>query len=212
MTVLMHARMAAIGIASAAVLGFAACGGATKDVNGGASSTASGQKVGQSGTNTTQGAKATDEGPTMEGDHSIIRQEAVGPLRVGEWKRSVMSWVYAISARTGRDSTDIIVVRGIGKDTVTLTFQNDTLRRVFVTRAGPHTTGGVEVGMPFSTITDDSGATTVGRGTAKVATLERLCGIEFATDSIALSPDSIVRKPARKPETIRAIAVGYCKR
>ena len=67
----------------------------------------------------------------------------LGPLRVGEWRRIVMSFVYAISARAGRDSEDIIVVRGIGKDTVTLTFDNDTLRRIFVTHSGPRTANGI---------------------------------------------------------------------
>ena len=120
--------------------------------------------------------------------------------------------MYAISARAGRDSEDIIVVHGIGKDTATLTFQNDTLRKIFVTHARPHTTDGIAVGTPFATVAGDSGATTVKRGTAKVATLNRLCGVEFATDSVALSPDSIARKPAREPETIQAISVGYCRR
>jgi hypothetical protein len=148
----------------------------------------------------------------MDGDHTVIRSEAVGPLRIGEWRRPVMSFVYAISARAGRDSTDIIVVHGVGKDTATLTFQNDTLRKIFVTHVGPHTVDGIGVGTPFTTVADDSGATTVKRGTARVATLSHLCGVEFATDSVALSPDSIARKPARKPETIQAISVGYCKR
>jgi len=212
----LHTRIRAIGITAAAVSGFVACGGGPKDVTKGASSTPSGQTVAQHATDTGPVAKPADEGPLMEGDHSIIRREAVGPLHVGEWRRPVMSFVYAISARAGLDSEDIIVVRGMGKDTVTLTFQNDTLRRVFITHTGPHTTGGIAVGTPFATVAADSGATIVKRGAAKIATLSRLCGVEFATDSIALSPDSIARKPARnpapKPETIQAISVGYCKR
>lgn len=208
-----RARMLTTGIiASAVVLGPVACGGGTKDVPKGTSSIPAEQTVTQSATGATAAAKPADKGPIMEGDHSIIRPEAVGPLRVGEWRRPVMSFVYAISARAGRDSEDIIVVHGIGKDTVTLTFENDTLRKVFVTHTGPHTADGIAVGTPFATVARDSGATTVKRGTAKVATLSRLCGVEFATDSTALSPDSIVRKPARLPETIQAISVGYCKR
>ena len=210
MRAVLRARIRAMGIA--AVSGFVACGGGAKDVTKGASSTPSGQTVAQRTTDTSPVAKPADEGPLMEGDHSIIRREAVGPLHVGEWRRPVMSFVYAISARAGRDSEDIIVVHGIGKDTATLTFQNDTLRKIFVTHAGPHTTDGIAVGTPFATVAGDSGATTVKRGTAKVATLNRLCGVEFATDSVALSPDSIARKPAREPETIQAISVGYCKR
>jgi hypothetical protein len=208
----MHARMSVLGIASAAVVGFVACGGGTKEVTKGAQSTPSGQTLSQNAGDTTAAAKPADEGPVMQGDHSIIRREAVGPLHVGEWRRPVMSFVYAISAHAGRDSEDIIVVRGIGKDTVTLTFQYDTLRRVFITHAGPHTAGGMAVGMPFATVAGDPGATIAKRGTAKVATLSRLCGVEFATDSIALSPDSIDRKPVQQPETIQAISVGYCKR
>jgi hypothetical protein len=208
-----------MGIASAAVLGFVACGGGTRDVtkdvakrgSNGARSTPSEQTATSGAAETSAAAKPPDEGPIMEGDHSIIRPEAVGPLHVGEWRRPVMSFVYAISARAGPDSEDIIVVRGIGKDTVTLTFQNDTLRRVFITHMGPHTTGGLAVGTPFATLAGDSGVTIAKRGNARVATLSRLCGVEFATDSIALSPDSIVRKPARQPETIQAISVGYCK-
>ena len=148
----------------------------------------------------------------MAADHSIIRQEAVGPLRVGEWRRPVMSFVYAISARAGRDSQDIIVVRGIGKDTVTLTFGNDTLRRVFVTKVGPHTIDGIGVGTPFATVASESGAKTTTRGTSQIATISRICGVEFATDSAALSGDSIVREPARRSAIIRAISVGYCRR
>jgi hypothetical protein len=205
--------MPATGIAWAVLLvAAAACDGGTKEVTKDSSSTGAGQKASQSSTEATAAARPIDEGPIMDGDHSIIRQEAVGPLRIGEWRRPVMSFVYAISARAGRDSEDIIVVRGIGKDTVTLTFQNDTLRKVFVTHAGPHTASGVAVGMPFATVAGDSGATTVKRGTAKVTTLSRLCGVAFATDSVALSPDSIARKPVRQPETIQAISVGYCKR
>lgn len=148
----------------------------------------------------------------MEGDHAIIRQEAVGPLRVGQWRRPVMSFVYAISARAGRDSEDIIVVRGIGKDTVTLTFDNDTLRRIFVTHTGPRTADGIGVGTPFATVAAQPDVTTSRRGRGQVATTGRICGVEFATDSVALSTDSAARKAAASSTTVRAISVGYCKR
>jgi hypothetical protein len=147
----------------------------------------------------------------MDGDHSIIRRQAVGPLRVGEWRRPVMSFVYAVTARAGRDSADIILVRGIGKDTVSLTFQNDTLRRVFVTHPGPHTTGGLAVGVPFTNVSGAPGATTISRGTARVTTLATLCGVQFSTDSAALSPDSVVTARRTGPAIIRAISIGYCK-
>ena len=156
-------------------------------------------------------AAPLDTGPIMAGDHSIIRSEAVGPLRVGEWRRPVMSFVYAINARAGRDSEDVILVRGIGKDTVTLTFDNDTLRKVFVTRTGPHTADGIGVGTPFTSVAAEAGATVTTRGGAKVARLDKLCGVRFATDSLGLSPDSVVHKTTQNQKTIRAISVGYCK-
>lgn len=153
---------------------------------------------------------AGDEGPIMSGDHAIIRTQAVGPLRVGEWRRPVMSFVYAISARAGRDSEDIIVVHGLGKDTATLTFDNDTLRRVFVNHLGPHTASGIGVGTPFATVTRQPGARTIQRGAATVATIAGLCGVEFATDSVALSTDSAASRKGRAATTVRAISVGYC--
>ena len=156
-------------------------------------------------------AMPSDTGPIMVSDHSIIRSEAVGPLHVGEWRRPVMSFVYAITARAGRDSEDVILVRGIGKDTVTLTFDNDTLRKVFVTRAGPHTADGIGVGSPFESVATASGSTVTTRGGAKVATLARLCGVRFATDSLAIAPDSVVRETKQDQTTIRAISVGYCR-
>jgi hypothetical protein len=150
------------------------------------------------------------EGPLMNGDHAIIQQQAVGPLRVGEWRRPVMSFVYAISARAGRDSEDIIVVHGLGKDTVTLTFDNDTLRRVFVNHAGPHTANGIGVGTPFATVVREPGASTIMHGAARVVTIKNLCGVEFATDSLALSPDTAAKRKAKASTTVRAISVGYC--
>lgn len=193
-------RTVAVGL----TLGALACGGGNKDVPR--------KPALFGGTATSATESASDNGPIMNGDHSIIRQEAVGPLHVGEWRRPVMSFVYAISARAGRDSEAIIVVRGVGKDTVTLTFDNDTLRRVFITHSGPQTSDGIGVGSPFARITGEAGAKTAVRGAAKVATISRICGVEFATDSLALSPDSIARKKAKSSATVRAISVGYCKR
>ena len=131
---------------------------------------------------------------------------------MGEWRRVVMSFVYAISARAGRDSEDIIVVKGIGKDTVTLTFDNDTLRRVFVTHTGPVTSGGLGVGSPFVLVKQQPHAKTVMRGAGEVATIGTLCGVEFATDSVALSFDSVAQRRARGSPAVRAISIGYCKR
>lgn len=152
-----------------------------------------------------------DDGPIMNGDHSVIREEAVGPLRVGEWRRPVMSFVYAISARAGRDSEDIIVVRGIGKDTVTLTFANDTLRRVFITHTGPRTADGIGVGTPFAEVAGKPDARITTRGRAQIASVAHLCGVEFATDSTALSADSLSHSRPEQPAIVRAISVGYCK-
>lgn len=187
-------------ICMAAVL---ACGGRSDAVEHQVARTSAMQAVG--------GTTPADAGPIMDGDHSIIRTQAVGPLHVGEWRRRVMSFVYAVTARAGPAHEDVILVRGVGKDTVSLTFQNDTLRRVFITRAGPHTTGGLGVGVPFANAVGATGATTSSRGTAKVMTLATLCGVQFSTDSLALSPDSIVRGKQREPATIRAISIGYCK-
>lgn len=199
-------RASGVGLTCGFMLGAVACSGSGKP----ASNATQGHSA--AATNVATGSSATDEGPITAGDHSIIRQEAVGPLLVGEWRRPVMSFVYAISARAGRDSEDIIAVRGIGKDTVTLTFSNDTLRRVFVTHTGPRTADGIGVGTPFTTVSDRPDAKTTKRGAAQVATISRLCGVEFATDSIALSPDSAARRKAKESATIRAISVGYCKR
>lgn len=193
-------RIAAIGL----TLGAVACGGGSNTVS---------QKLAHSTDTGANAARSTSsDAPIMNGDHSIIREEAVGPLHVGEWRRPVMSFVYAISARAGRDSENIIVVRGIGKDTVTLTFDNDTLRRVFVTHTGPQTAGGIGVGSPFTSVAAQPGAKTEMRGLARVATIDGMCGVEFATDSIALSQDSSAQKKAKSSTSVRAISVGYCKR
>ena len=152
-----------------------------------------------------------DYGPAMAGDHAVIRTEAVGPLKVGEWRRVVMSFVYAISARAGRDSEDVIVVKGIGKDTLTLTLENDTLRRVFVTHEGPRTASGIGIGSPFDLVKQQPRAQTVKHGSGEVTTVGALCGVEFATDSVALSFDSVARRRAQAAATVRAISIGYCK-
>jgi hypothetical protein len=204
-----HSGPVAAMLGCAFALGAIACSGSSND-----GSRTSARSAGTPATATataTATARKPDDGPSMDGDHSVIRQEAVGPLRVGEWRRPVMSFVYAISARAGRDSEDIIVVRGIGKDTVTLTFDNDTLRRVFVTHTGPRTVDGIGVGTPFAKVVAQPDARTTTRGTAQVATISRLCGVEFATDSVALSVDSISRNRAERPAVVRAISIGYCK-
>jgi hypothetical protein len=219
-----RARLVATGMAKAfatavavgLILGAAACAGGNgldNDSSGGnRDARPTTQAAGSAATGTTAQDESFHEGPVMDGDHAVIQQEAVGPLRVGEWRRPVMSFVYAISARAGRDSEDIIVVRGIGKDTVTLTFDNDTLRRVFVTHQGPHTADGIGVGTPFATVAAAPGASTARRGSGKVVTIARMCGVEFATDSVALAPDSTHQSRAANSPTIRAISVGYCKR
>jgi hypothetical protein len=122
-----------------------------------------------------------------------------------------MSFVYVVSAREEKDSTAIIVVRGIGKDTVTLAFTNDTLRRILVTRAGARTADGIQVGTPFDSVQGRPGASTAEFGSARVTTLPALCGVKFATEAAALSRDSIVRRASPGAAIVRAIAVGMCK-
>lgn len=191
---------------TAAILIFAGCGGGDKRP---------GNAAGRGSAIRAQPdapALASNEGRIIVDGHAIIRQGAVGPLRVGEWKRPVMSFVYVISARDGRDSTSIIVVRGIGKDTVTLTFSNDTLRKILVTRPGARTADGLAVGTPFATVAERADATTVKRGNSHVASLSSLCGVKFATDSAALSDDSVVTRAHPGAATVGAIAVEMCKR
>lgn len=155
---------------------------------------------------------ASNEGQIIVDDHAVIRQGAVGPLRVGEWRRPVMSFVYVVSARAGRDSETIIVVRGIGKDTVTLNFSDDTLRKILVTRPGARTADGFEVGTPFATIADRADATITTRGNSRIASLNNLCGVKFATDSAALADDSVVTRARNGAASVRAISVELCKR
>jgi hypothetical protein len=155
-------------------------------------------------------ALVSNDGQLLVDKHAMIRERAIGPLRIGEWRRPVMSFVYVVNARMGRDSTSIILVHGPGTDTLSLSFANDTLREIFVTRPGARTLDGLQVGLPFSAVADRPDATTATRGKARIAWLNDLCGVRFATDSAALSPDSIVAKTAKGPPTIRAISVGYC--
>ncbi len=197
-------RLTALGAGLVLALNFSACGGGDRAKNQVPKRDSSAQNA--------PPELASNEGQIIVGDHAVIRQGAVGPLRVGEWKRPVMSFVYVIGARAGRDSQDIIVVRGIGKDTVTLNFANDTLQRILVTRTGARTSDGIEVGTPFATVAGRSDATTVSRGKAQVAYIRGMCGVKFATDSAALSPDSITTKPTHGVATVRAIAVDLCKR
>jgi hypothetical protein len=203
------ARVIAAALAGGLALGATACGSGEKTPRHATPNRASTQSH---STAAESPSVSATEGPLMSGDHAIIQQQAVGPLRVGAWRRPVMSFVYAISARAGRDSEDIIVVHGLGKDTVTLTFDNDTLRRIFVNHTGPHTADGIGVGTPFTSVVQRPGASTVVRGAARIVTIDKLCGVEFATDSLALSPDSAASRKAKASTTVRAISVGYCKR
>lgn len=150
---------------------------------------------------------------TLVDGHTIIRKEAVGPLFVGEWRRQAMSLVYPVGATAGKDSEDIIVVRGIGKDTMTLVLSHDdTVRRILVKRPGPHTADGIGVGTPFETVIAKAGATSHAVTGARVVTFKELCGVEFATDTLAVSEDTTLRNSAQPRDTteIRAISVTYC--
>lgn len=135
--------------------------------------------------------------------HAIIRDEAVGPLRLNTWRRPVMSLVYAVGATAGPHGEDMIVVRGIGQDTLMLAFANDTLRWINVNRPGPHTAEGIGVGTPFTAVTSQPGARSKSVGGVQMMTLDRYCGVEFRGDSVA-------RNPASATPLIASIVVGPC--
>lgn len=139
----------------------------------------------------------------MVGGHSIIRTEAVGPLHVNTWRRPAMSLVYAIGATAGPHGEDVIVVRGIGHDTLTLAFANDTLRWINVNKHGPHTAEGIGVGSPLSAVMSQAGARSRSAGGVQTVTLDRYCGVEFRGDSVA-------RNPAAPTPTVASIVIRPC--
>ncbi|MGI8508723.1 MAG: hypothetical protein ACR2MQ_05310, partial [Gemmatimonadaceae bacterium] len=149
-------------------------------------------------------AAAADNQPTVVGGHAIIRDGAVGPLQLNTWRRPVMSLVYAVGATAGPHGEDVIVVRGIGQDTLTLAFANDTLRWIDVNKPGPHTLDGVGVGTPFSAVTGQPGARLKSAGGVQTMTLDRYCGVEFRGDSVA-------RSPAPATPVITSIVVAPCR-
>lgn len=128
----------------------------------------------------------------------------MGPLRLNTWRRPVMSLVYAVGATAGPHGEDMIVVRGIGQDTLTLAFANDTLRWIDVNKPGPHTTEGIGVGTPLSAVTSQPGARSKSVGGVQTVTLDRYCGVEFRGDSVA-------RKPAPTTPIIASIVIGPCR-
>ena len=131
----------------------------------------------------------------MVDGHATIGKEAVGPLRIGMWRRPAMSFVYAIGARQGADSTDIITVKGLGRDTLTLWFQSDTLRRIVVVKPGPHTTSGIAVGTPDSVLR--LRAVPAGDGRWTVA---GVCGLSIETGAT----------PSTRTVAVRSITVKSC--
>lgn len=135
-----------------------------------------------------------DAQPMVDG-HATIGREAVGPLRIGMWRRPAMSFVYAIGARQGADSTDIITVKGLGRDTLTLWFQSDTLRRIVVLKPGPHTTSGIAVGTPDTVLR--TRAIPAGAGKWTIA---GICGLSIET--AATQPAQTV--------AVRSIVVKSC--
>jgi hypothetical protein len=120
-----------------------------------------------------------------------------------------MSLVYPVGATQGAPGEDLIAVRGIGRDTITLAFVDDTLRRVFVTRPGPHTADSIEVGTPVARLTAMPGAHTVSSRGATVVTLPAYCGVEFSS-----AVDTMIEKPRRaaapRGDVVRTITVGAC--
>jgi len=146
---------------------------------------------------------SSDAQPAVVDNHLIIRQEAVGPLHLNTWRRPAMSLVYAVGATAGPHGEDMVTVRGIGKDTLTLAFADDTLRWINVNHTGPHTVEGISVGTPLSTVAGESGATSRSADGVQIVTLNRYCGIEFRSDSVAQ------RVPA-KAARVAAILVRSC--
>ena len=149
----------------------------------------------------------------VSGDHALIQSGAVGPLSVGMWRRQAMSLVYPVGAAQGAPGEDLIVVRGIGRDTLTLAFVDDTLRRVLVTRPGPHTADSIGVGTPLSKLTAIPGAHVGTTGGAERITVPKYCGVEFS--SAADTSDRQARgaaRQARGANVVRSIVVGPCVR
>ncbi len=170
--------------------GAAACGGTSRSGGDG--------RGGQQGESMAADG-AADSGPTMAGDHALIRVNAVGPLRLMEWRRPVMSFVYAVSARAGPDSADVIVVRGVGKDTMTLTFRNDTLREIDVLKPGPHTREGFGIGTPLEALLG-AGGIRHATDSGSVITLPNYCGVQFnAAGTPPVSPAAAVDRVAVLP-------------
>lgn len=156
----------------------------------------------------------TDSGPVLQDGHAVIRPEAVGPLHVGAWRRVAMSFVYAMTAFSGPDDTEITPVRGVGKDTVTVILVNDTVAQLQVMRPGARTVDGIQVGTPLATVRARPGAVPGRDGPATTIHLPRYCGITFSTaDSSAHSgvPQGKGALPFPPDSTvIRTIIVGKC--
>lgn len=128
-------------------------------------------------------AEKSGASPTVVEGHAIIRAEGVGPLRLMAWRRPAMSLVYPVGATAGPNDEDVITVRGIGRDTLTLAFADDTLRWIRVDHPGPHTSEGLGVGTPLSSVARETGARSSSVGRMHVVTLARYCGIQFRSDT-----------------------------
>ncbi|MGI8548551.1 MAG: hypothetical protein ACR2M1_14705 [Gemmatimonadaceae bacterium] len=115
----------------------------------------------------------------------------------------MMSLVYVVGATAGPNGADVITVRGIGQDTLTLAFLDDTLRWINVNRSGPHTAEGIGVGTPMSVVAGQSGARSKPAGSVPTVTLDRYCGLEFRGDSAA-------PKAGSKPARVASILVRPC--
>lgn len=140
-----------------------------------------------------------DTGPLLRGGHAVIRPEAVGPLRIGMWRRAAMSFVYAITAFAGSDSSEIIPVKRVGADTVTLIISNDTVVRMQVLRPGARTLEGFGVGTPIATLRAEHDATVTSEHGATSVALRRYCGIRFTTS------DSTIHSGATPPKGARVV-------
>lgn len=195
---------AACSASLAAAAAVTACGSDSRPA-GAAAATASsdsGAAAASAGSGAVAGAADSATAPANQpviGGHAIIRPGKVGPLKLGAWRRPVMSFVYAVGATAGPAGEDMIVVRGVGNDTLTLAFVDDTLRRVQITRPGAHTMDGLGVGTEMSAIAAEPGVVISGTRTGtRVATLPRYCGMQFRSDSASPPPARVTEIVVRE--------------
>lgn len=184
-------------MACCAVVGLTACN--SRGDAGGNAARSSGAPDAEMGQPTAQNATQ----PLVVDGHAIISREAVGPLHLDTWRRPAMSFVYAIGATAGPHGEDMIRVRGIGRDTLTLMFANDTLRQIDVKVRGPHTVDGVGIGSSLDSLAGQAGARSRSAAGVRIVTLDRYCGVQFMGDTG-------LGKGQSAPRRVGSIIVGPC--